>query len=143
MTVNSEEFVHDYANRMAPLSQRQMPVFSQVGKGLRGDSFAVELNEDGASTSLEGKQYNQMTESIETIWSLPVMNLVPQIHYQVWKGVREIDGILMWGYYIHYTCSMEMFDDPVTFWSFDTPFVYTNPFFGINVPADEIIDSDQ
>ena len=143
MSVNDMQFVRDYANRMAPMSQRQMPVFSQVGKGLRGNNAKVELTSDGVNSKLVGKYFNQLDDTESTLWQLPLINLVPKLHYQVWEGVREIDGVNMCGYYIHYECEVTIENEAVTLWSFDTPFTMTHPFNGDTVPADTMTDSDE
>ncbi len=143
MSVNSQEYIHSYATAMAPLSERQMPVFSQMGKGLRGDNAMIAFNDNGENSSLQGEYFNQMTGETSQLWDLPLMDLVPRLHYQVWKGVRTLDGETMWGYYIRFSCDITMQGDTVTFWTFDTPFTVTNPFYGTTIPEDTVIDSDQ
>lgn len=140
MSVNSEKFIHDYANRMAPMSHRQMPVFSQVGKGLRGDSSRITLQEDGANTYLQGEYDNQMTGETEELWQLPLLDMVPQLHYEVWQGVEELDGVATWYYYIKFTYSITIDGSTRTFWTFNTPHTYTNPFHGTTIPAETKIE---
>lgn len=142
MTVNSPEFVRDYANRMAPLSHRQMPVFSQVGKGLRGDNAQIELHEDGINSYLRGVYYNQMTEDTEELWQLPLLNIVPRLHYEVWEGVEEFDGTAMSYYYIIFKYSITMYDQTVELWNMTTPHVYTHPFYGTTIPAESKIEEN-
>lgn len=143
MSVNSDQFVRDYANKMAPLSQRQMPVYSHVGKGLRGDSAAFIYDGEGSSAIIHALYYNQMTDQVEEFWNLPVIDLVPKLHYEVWRGVRNIDGELWWGYYIKYRCDFTINSVAETVWAFETPFAITSEFQGENIPPDEKIDSDE
>lgn len=140
MTVNSPEYIHSYANHMAPVSQRQIPAFSQMGKGLRGDSFEILLNSNGQSSQLEGKYYNQMTEEESTIWTLPLSDLVPQMHYKIYEGVREIDGVNMWVYYIEYTYTLTMQGETATLANFVTPYTQRYPFNGTTIPVDTVIE---
>lgn len=135
-----DQYVHSYANKMAPFSKRQMPLYSQVGKGLRGDSATIDLQMDG-EPKLVGLYFNQMTEKTETLWELPLLNLVPKIGYKVWEGVREVDGSLRLGFYISFSCSVTIGEGhQYVFWSFDTPFVPTGNFHGEVIPEDHIID---
>lgn len=135
-------YVHSYANGMAPLSERQMPLYSQIGKGLRGDSATIDLQQENDEVKLIGKYFNQMTEQVETVWELPMLNLVPKLHYEVWRGVREIDGEAWWGYFVRYTCDVKIGSDTHTFWVFDTPFAVTSPCYETVIPEDHIIDTD-
>jgi len=143
MSVNSEQYIHDYANRMAPHSQRQTPVFAQVGKGLRGDSSVITLEQDGVNSKIVCEYNNEITHETTDSWELPLMSFVPKIHYEVWRGVREIDGELWWGYYIKFTCQIVIDDTTITLWQVNTPFAITSVFQGQNIPADYKIDSDE
>ena len=143
MSVNTEKYVHDYANRMAPFSHRQMPVFSQVGKGLKGNDFEIEVNEDGTSSELIGKYHNQITDETIESWRIRLTDLSPKLHYETWKGVREIDGVNWWVYYNRFTCNQTLNGDTITYWTFDTPFAIMYPFNGAAIPRDTKIDSDK
>ena len=131
----------NYIDNMAPDSQRQMPVFSQVGKGLPGDSAIVAINLDGAESTLRGFKQDGATGELSTQWILPLATLVPKLHYEVWRGVRTIDEVKHWGYYIKFSCSITIDNDSLTFWEFETPFAITSKFLGGGtVPADYKID---
>jgi len=140
MTINDDKYIHDYVNRMAPRSHRQIPVYSHVGKGLPGDTSILNINDDN---ELECLLMNQATQTINPLWSLPLADLAPKLHYKVYKGVREIDQEVWWGYYIRFTCDYIVNNNKTTLWQFDTPFTVTNPFYGTSIPEDTVIDSDE
>lgn len=135
----NEKFIHSYANNMAPESERQMPVFSQVGKGLRGDNCVLELVEVAGEKQIACVYNNQMTGSSETLWMLPYTELAPEPHYKVWRGVREINDVYMWVHWIEFECWVA----GVYVWAFSTPITAEYPFIGEEIPEDAIIDSDQ
>ena len=142
MSANSPEFVRDYANRMAPLSHRQMPVFSQVGKGLRGDNCKVELEGNGIDTKMVCHYYNQLNEQTSTLWEQPIIDLAPQLHYEMWEGVEEFDGAPMWYYYIIFKYSIVIDGESHEFWNMTTPHVYTRPFTGTTIPGESKIEEN-
>lgn len=145
MPCNDETFVKAYANNMVPNSKRQMPVYSQIGRGPKGNDAALVLDqEDPSNPKFISRIYNYTTDELTDIFELPLIFLVPKIHYQTWRGVREISGVNWWGYYIKFSCDIS-FDggDPIVFWVFDTPFAITDPFNGETIPPDYIIDSDE
>lgn len=142
MSTNSEEHIRDYANRMAPFSQRQLPVFSHVGKGLKGDSSIIQINtDDYLFPTIECLYNDVLNETQRLAWSMSMTSLIPRIYYEMYQGVREIDGVNYVGYYIKYSCGTKINDEfAYKFWEFDTPFTIMYPFNGSQIPADYIID---
>lgn len=129
-----ESYIHSYANKMVPRSQRQIPLYSQVGKGLRGDFCTLELQEGGSNPKIMCMYHDQLYDGSGSprppYWQLPLVNLVPKLHYEVWEGVREIDGTLYNVYWIRFTCDVTIVEQTYTFWTFDTPYTTTSPFVG-------------
>ena len=123
MSYTPPEFIHDYANRMAPLTRRQMPVFAQVGKGIPGNSFTIEVVVDGTDTSLVGISHDSFTDTDTTEWTLNISNLVPVLHYELWTGVRVIDDVMCYVYWYNISCVTTISGTQVTLWEFDTPYV--------------------
>ena len=144
MKFENEAYVKAYANNMPPLSKRSMPVYSQVGRGPKGNDAALII--EGTipqNLKLVGRTYDWITDQAFDTAELPLMELVPHIHYQLWKGVRRIDGADRWGYYIHYSCDVTMNEHTYEFWEFTTPFTPTSLFSGGPIPDDELIDEDE
>ena len=138
-----DNFIHNYANRMAPDSQRQMPLYSFVGKGLQGDPAYLYLNDENPSNPVIEAHHVDLVHDIDTIlFSIPVQDLCPKLHYELWQGVRDIGDVNMWGYWIHYTCYITINGSTTEFWTFETPFTPTVPFNGDTIPNDEIISQD-
>lgn len=141
MTHPDEAFVHAYANNMPPNSKRSLPAYSQFGRGPKGDSALLAIDDSEADNpKFVGTVYNWYTDETHETFELPLMNLVPKLHYQVWRGVREIDELYHWGYYVRFSCDIMIDNSPHVFWTFDTPFAITGNFYGATPPADYIID---
>jgi len=129
-------------NKMAPLTKRQMPLYSNVGRGLRGDPSYLAIDTSNNPPDIVGYHVDILSGDASVDFTLPVMDLVPKLHYVMYEGVQEIDGINMIGYWIEYTCDITINGDTFTFWTFDTPFTPTMPFNGDEVPEPVIIDED-
>ena len=140
MSYTPPDFIHDYANRMAPLTRRQMPVFAQVGKGLKGDSFSIELEEAGTEVNLVGKYISSEDDTVETEWSYDLGKLFPRIHYELWEGTREINGVLCWCYWIIYRCTIQYDETTVVLWEMTTPYVKMYEYMGGGGDEDTKID---
>ena len=146
-----EQIVQNYANHMVP-GQRQMPVFSHVGKGEKGDSCWIRLDEDGFLSSIKAFQYNEQhpeMEAIETM-SVPLLNLIPKPHFNMYRGVRDEDqsgnpfGAAMWVYWIEFWFDISMYGSTLRWWSFTTPYTEIAPYYdNAPYPDDELIDSSE
>lgn len=134
------EFESEYVRHMAPGTRRQMPIFAQVGKGMPGDSFTIECAVSNGTVFLEGRAINSMTNENELIWSKPMNEVIPQLHYSKFSAVREIDGILWNGFYIVFSYKIGHEDSPTTLWETSLPFFPTTKFFGQTIPEDTIIE---
>ena len=141
MSYTPPEFIHDYANRMAPLTRRQMPVFSQVGKGLQGNSFRIEVDTSNDDVRLAGIKHDECSDEDTQEWELLLSNLVPVLHYELWTGVRVIDDVLCYVYWYVLKCVMTVDDSEIILWEFDTPYVKRFEYSGDDEPpADTKID---
>ena len=129
-------------NKMAPDTKRQMPLYSNVGRGLRGDPSYLTIDASQNPPNIVGYHVDLLRGEPDVDFTLPMMNLVPNLHYRMYSGVREIDGVNMNGYYIRYYCDVEINGEMWTFWCFDTPFTPTTPFNGSVIPEDQLIDQD-
>lgn len=143
MSVNEDYFVHDYKNQMAPRSQRQMPVFSQVGKGLRGDTTTLEREGQGADTDIVCKYYNNMTGEVDEQWRFNVAELTPKLEYELWRGVRSVEGVYYNVYYIVLTCVQIINNGRNEMWSLVTPYTPISKYTGStqNIPADYKVEN--
>lgn len=141
MNTDNPEFVHSYVNKMAGHSRRQMPVFSQVGKGIPGNAFVVELQQSGIDVNLVGKTYDQLNEEYIEEWNISLSDFVPSLHYELWTGVRTIDEVLCYVYWYNIKASRIVEDDEVILWEFVTPYVKRYEFAGGEPPADTMIDN--
>lgn len=145
----NEKYIRSYARHMAPKSERQMPLFSHVGRGLRGDAFIVEIEDGG----FVGKKRDSVTGEDTVEWQLPFSAMSPQLHYQMWECVREIDeddpehgrNPYWYGYYIKYRYAVNTPEDgDVTLWEMETPVAFTKRYTGREpLPEDRMIDTDE
>lgn len=135
-----EGYVDSYANHMPPDSGHILPVFAQVGKGLRGDSFTVEYdNSDAANPTLKGIYHDLVRDQDTEQWSINMIDFAPNIECEVHQCVNYMESFdkYMLGYYVRTTCSVMN----TNLWTFDTPFVPIQEYVGEDYEYDEVIDS--
>ena len=141
MSYTPPDFIHDYANRMAPLTRRQMPVFAQVGKGLQGNSFKILVDTTGGDVKLVGQRHDELDDEDIVDWELALSDLVPVLHYELWTGVRVIDDVMCYVYWYVLKCVTTVGSTEVVLWEFDTPYVKRFEYSGDDEPpADTKID---
>ena len=145
MSVNTDEYIKDYANSMAPKSIRQMPIFSQVGKGIPGDASRLTFVENGADSYLKCTHVDAITKAEEQEWLIPISKFMPMLRCETWVGVRTItqhtgDDVNMWVYYIRFIYSINISGKEHIIWTFDTPWTQTRPFLGGTIPADSKVE---
>ena len=141
MSVNTPEYMETYINHMAPSTRHQMPVFSQVGKGLPGDSYRIDLEQDGADIRFVGKIYDHYHDTETVDWELDLAELFPRQEYELWQGVRTINDVPCYVYWIIYRSTIIFNNETVVLWTMQTPYVKMYEFDGDIPPEDEMIDS--
>ena len=76
--------------RLAPICDDQIPLFSQVGRGLRGNSYKVGIYSDSpGETYLEGLAYDAITKSWTSEW---VSNNINGGHLQYHYNLRTFSS---------------------------------------------------
>lgn len=141
MSVNTPEYMETYVSHMAPSSRHQMPVFSQVGKGMPGNSYKIDLDQDGPDIRFVGKIYDYYHDTETVDWELDLAELFPRQEYELWQGVRVINEVPCYVYWIIYRSTIVFNDEKVVLWTLQTPYVKMYEFEGDDPPADEMIDT--
>ena len=135
---SEEEFMQRYEGFMASECQAQVPVFSKVGRGLRGDSFRIEETIEDSKTTLTGISTDHTTGDDAEDWKVILTDTMPTIGYRLYQGVRTIDGQPMNGWYLRLRSKVAEAAFPL--WEFDTPFTPISKYTSTDpIPADEII----
>lgn len=61
---------------VAPLCDDQLPIFSTIGRGIKGDSFEIVISDpdSDSETYLEGRSFDEATQSYTTEWKSDNIN---------------------------------------------------------------------
>lgn len=115
---DEDQFMQHYREYMSPECRAQLPAFNRVGRGLRGDGFVVEKDNDANRLVLIGSIVDAKTGDKKEVWRSDIATEMPRIDYRLYKG--QVDG--QDGWWIHFKASVPA--TGVELWSFDTPFVF-------------------
>ena len=115
---DESQFMQHYKEYMAPECRAQLPAFNRVGRGLRGDGFIVEKDNDADHLIFIGSIVDAKTGDKKEVWRSDIATEMPTIGYRLYTG--QVDG--RDGWWIHFKAYIPA--TGVELWSFDTPFVF-------------------